>query len=205
MDCIFDARKHLDMCWADIEQCSINGSAQSQFIGAMLYVAFNHCDGIQILAQKKNFASACALLRPLLETSFRAMWLHRCATEEQVQNCMENDNWKSARDLAQEVEAKNGNTPILSNIWSDLRPMLHSYTHGGVQNALRQLGFENSITPNLTDLEVFQLMQAVGLLSWMLLVEFIDLSKNEKLLDSLENLSVGLSEWAFNKQRQPMQ
>lgn len=205
MDCIFKTREHIEVCWGAIEECSIDGSAQSQFIGAMLYVAFNHCDAIQILAQKKNFASAYALVRPMLETSFRAMWLHRCATEEQIQNCMENDKWKSAWDLVQEIEAKNGNTPILSRIWSDVRPMLHSYTHGGVQNAVRQLGRDNSIMPNLPDLEVFQLMQTTGLLSWMILAEMIDMSKNESQLEVFERLSVGLSDWAFNKQRQPTQ
>lgn len=205
MECIFRARDHIEACWTSIEECSIEGLAQSQFIGAMLYVAFNHCDGIQTLAQKKNFASAYALVRPMLETSFRAMWLHRCATEEQVQSCMDNDKWKSAWDLVQEIEATNGNTPILSGIWSDVRPVLHSYTHGGVQNAVRQLGSENSIMPNLPDLEVFQLMQTVGLLSWMILAEMIDLSKNESQLAVFEELGEGLSEWAFNKQRQPTQ
>lgn len=203
MECIFKAREHIEICWDAIEECSIDSSAQSQFIGAMLYVAFNHCDGIQILAQKSNFASAYALVRPMLETSFRAMWLHRCATKEQIQSCMDHDKWKSAWDLIQEIEAQNGNVPILSGIWSDVRPMLHSYTHGGVQNAVRQLGYDNSIMPNLPDLEVFQLMQTVGLLSWMILAEMIDLSKSESQLEVFEKLSKGLSDWAFNKQRQP--
>ena len=203
MECIFKAKDHIEACWDSIEECSIEGSVQSQFIGAMLYVAFNHCDGIQTLAQKKNFVSAYALVRPMLETSFRAMWLHSCATEEQIQSCMDNDKWKSAWDLVQEIEAKNGNTPILSGIWSDVRPVLHSYTHGGVQNAVRQLGFESSIMPNLPELEVFQLMQTVGLLSWMILAEMIDLSKNESQLEVFEKLGEGLSEWAFNKERHP--
>jgi len=205
MDCIFEARNHIETCWGAIEQCSIDGSTQTQFIGAMLYVAFNHCDGIQVLAQKRNFASAYALVRPMLETTFRAMWLHRCATEEQIKNCMEKDKWKSAWDLVQEIETVNGNTPTLSAIWSDVRPVLHSYTHGGVQNAIRQLGYENSITPNIPDLEVFKLMQTVGLLSWMLLAEMIDLSKNDSQLGVFEKLGKGLSCWAFNKQKQPTQ
>jgi hypothetical protein len=205
MECIFEAREHIERCWGAIVECSIDSSTHSQFIGAMLYVAFNHCDGIQTLAKQKNFASACALVRPMLETSFRAIWLHRCATEEQIQRCLETDKWKSAWDLIQEIEEKNGNTPILSGIWSDVRPMLHSYTHGGVQNAVRQLGYDNSIMPNLPDLEIFQLMKTVGLLSWMILGEMIDLSKNESQLEVFEKLGKGLSEWAFNKQRQPTQ
>ncbi|MCF6226389.1 MAG: DUF5677 domain-containing protein [Xanthomonadales bacterium] len=205
MDCIFEAKEHIETCWRAIEKCSIDGLAQSQFVGAMLYVAFNHCDGIQTLAQKKNFASAYALVRPMLETSFRAIWLHSCATDEQVQNCMEKDRWESAWNLILEIEEKNDNAPILSGIWSDARPRLHSYTHGGVEIAIRQLGNESSIAPNLSDLEVFQLMQTVGFVSWMVLGEIINLSKNESQLGVFEKLGEGLSEWAFNRERQPLQ
>jgi len=203
MDCIFKLREHIEICWGGLEQCSIDGQDPSRFIGAMLYVAFNHCDGIQTLAQQKNFSSACALVRPMLETSFRAMWLHRCATKEQIDNCIATDNWKSAWKLVQEIENKNDNNLILSSIWSDLKPLLHSYTHGGVENAFRQLGYESEITPNLSDLEIFQLMQIVGLISWMLLAEMIDLSKNDSQLDVFESLGNSLSEWAFTKQNQP--
>ncbi|WP_353681528.1 DUF5677 domain-containing protein [Alteromonas sp.] len=62
----------------------------------MLFVSLNHCDAIQLLAQKRNFASAYALLRPLFETTFRSMWLHRCATDEQLNKCIQKDEWESA-------------------------------------------------------------------------------------------------------------
>ena len=57
-----------------------------------------------------------------------------------------------------ENENENENTPILSGIWDEFKPKLHSYTHGGVQNALRQVGHENSISPNMPNVEIFQLM-----------------------------------------------
>ncbi|PCJ86072.1 MAG: hypothetical protein COA54_09535 [Thiotrichaceae bacterium] len=203
MECVLKAREQIESIWEAIELCPVDGDAHKRFISAMLFVSFNHCDGIQILVQKKNFASAYALVRPLLETSFRAIWLHRCANEQQIQECMEKDKWKSAWDLVQEIEAYNGNTPILSNIWSEMRPLMHSYTHGGVQNAFRQLGDGNSVTPNIPDIEVFQLMQTVGLMSWLILAEVIDLSKNSDQLKLFEELGKGLNQWAFNKSIQP--
>lgn len=199
MECVFKAREQIEAIWGAIEHCSVGGGAHEKFISAMLFVSFNHCDGIQTLVQNKNFSSAYALIRPLLETSFRAIWLHRCANEQQIQECMENDQWKSAWVMVQEIETYNSNTPILSNIWSEMRPLMHSYTHGGVHNALRQLGDGNSVTPNIPDIEVFQLMQTVGLMSWLLLAEIIDLSKNKEQLKLFEELGKGLNQWAFNK------
>ncbi len=157
MECIFKAREHIDCIWSAIEEIRIESpSTKGKFVSTMLFVAFNHCDGIQTLVKKKNFASAYALVRPLLESSFRAFWLHRCATEDQVKKCIDSDNWKSAWGLINAYETEMEFSPTLSNIWSELRPSLHSYTHGGLQIASRHIDSENTITPNVSDEEVLQ-------------------------------------------------
>ncbi|MBR9866958.1 MAG: hypothetical protein GYB20_07740 [Oceanospirillales bacterium] len=200
MECIFKARDQIDCIWREIEKCNIdNPSEKINFISTMLYVAFNHCDGIQTLAQKRNFASAFALVRPLLESSFRAIWLHRCATESQIKKCLETDKWKSALGLAKEIESEMEFTPILSEVWSELRPSLHSYTHGGVHIAVKHINDENIISPNIEDQEVLQLMQIVGLISLYILAEFIDLSKNIEQFQIYEKVGNDFVNWAFNK------
>jgi hypothetical protein len=155
--------------------------------------------GIQTLAQKRNFASAFALVRPLLESSFRAIWLHRCATESQIKKCLETDKWKSAWDLAKEIESEMEFTPVLSKVWSELRPSLHSYTHVGVHIAVKHINDENTISPNIEDQEVLQLMQIVGLISFIIFAEFIDLSKNNEQLQIYERIGNDYVNWAFNK------
>lgn len=197
MECIFQARDQIDRIWGAIEECDVDPTTRSKFVSTMLFVAFNHCDGIQTLAQKKNFASAYALVRPLLETSFRAIWLHRCANDLQLNNCMGKDKWKSAWDLIQEIEAEMEFSPTLSNLWSEMLPLMHSFTHGGVQNAIRHLGNGNTITPNVPDEEVLQLMQTVGLLSWFIFGEFVDLSKDNEQLHIYEDIGNNLYKWAF--------
>lgn len=176
MECIFKAKEQIERIWNAIEKCTIKPpSTRVNFISTMLYVAFNHCDGIQTLAEKRNFASAFALVRPLLESSFRAIWLHRCATNQELTKCIETDEWKSAWNLVNKIEAEMNFSPILSKMWSELRPSLHSYTHGGIEIAIRHITDESTITPNVSDEEVLQLMQIVGLMSWLIFAEFIDL------------------------------
>jgi len=146
-------------------------------------------------------------MRPLLETTYRAVWLNKCATEKQVMLRIEKDDWqnKSAWHHAQEIESKTGNAPILSKIWSDSRKLLHSYSHGGNQNAFRQLGDENWVTPNIPDEEIFQLSQVVALMIFVVCNELIELSENQEHIDTLEQLSNQIQQWAFNKSSQGTQ
>ena len=198
MECVFKARDHIDCIWRALEEINIDSpSTKGKFVSTMLFVAFNHCDGIQTLVEKKNFASAYALVRPLLESTFRAFWLHRCATEDQVAKCIDSDKWKPAWDLINAYEAEMEFSSTLSNIWSELRPTLHSYTHGGLQIASRHINSESTVTPNVSDEEVLQLMQIVGLISWLIFAEFIDLAKSDEHYELYENLGRELHEWAF--------
>ena len=198
MECIFKAKEQIDLIWNAIEKCNIGKpSIRVNFIVTMLYAAFSHCDGVQTLAERSNFASAFALVRTLLESSFRAIWLHRCATETQIEKCLETDKWKSAWELVNEIEAKMKFSPMLSKMWGELRPSLHSYTHGGVHIAVRHITDENTITPNVSDEEILQLMQIVGLLSWLIFAEFIDLSEDNEQMPLYQNIGKELKEWAF--------
>jgi len=199
MECIFKVREQLEKIWELSESCSVSGTRRNRLITSMLFVSLNHCDAIQLLSQKKNFASSYALLRPLFETTFRAIWLHRCADDNQVAKCIETDDWKSAWKLVQEIESHTGNAPIFSKMWEELRDFMHSFTHGGIQNAARQISDDNFITPSLSDDEIFQLMQKVGLFSWTILGELIDLAENEDLIPIYEELGHTLQGWAFNK------
>jgi len=199
MECIFKLREEIDKVWSESEKCSVKGTDHNRFISAMLFVSLNHCDAIQLLIQKRNFASSYALVRPLLETTFRSVWLHRCASEEQINKCIEKDKWKSSWDLVQAIEKHSDNAPILSKVWEDLRPLMHSYTHGGVQNAFRQLGDGNYVTPNIDDKEILQLIQIVALISFVILAELIDLSENTESLEVLEEISESIQQWALNK------
>lgn len=199
MESIFQAREQLEETWRISELCIARNIGRNRLVSSMLFVALNHADAIQVLAQQRNFASAYALIRPLFETTFRAIWLFRCATEDQVEKLKATDDWKSAWELVLEIEEHKGQAPILSRMWSDMRLLMHSFTHGGFQNAYRQLGENNVVSPNLPDEEVFQLMQKVGLFSWVILGELIDLSEKEELLSMFEVLGNKLNRWAFNQ------
>ena len=162
----------MDRVWELVESCTIdNCTVQSDLACPMLYVSLSHCDVIQLLLEQGNLASTNALLRPLFETTIRSIWLCRCASEDQVTRCIETDDWKSPWVLSLEIESSTDRAPVLSWLWSGLRSNMHRYTHGGIQNAVRHIGVDEVITPNISEDDILTLMKIVGFLSLMILCE----------------------------------
>ncbi len=201
MESIFQLRQQLEDIWVCIETISIENTPHKKFIGAMFYVALNHCDAIQILLQKRNFASADALARPMLETTIRSIWLNRVASEKQIQQCMDRDKFQSSWEMTEALENDANMPPMLSKFWSYLKPVMHSYTHGGVENALRQIHEDGSISPSKPESEIESYIQIVGAMSITVLSEMSSLTANNNMGSKLKELEGNYLEWAFNKQR----
>ncbi|MGF1742222.1 DUF5677 domain-containing protein [Vibrio profundum] len=197
MDCVFKAREHIDIVWRIAEQLEVTGTHKNRFISAMFFASINHCDAIQVLTKQRNFASSFALLRPLLENTFRAVWLHNCASIEQSQKAMIKGKWPSAWDAINSIEELSGCPKLLSKIWSDMRNHMHDFTHGGSELAYRHFGEDNVITPNVDDSEVLRLIQIVVLVSSYVLSQHIELSENEKAIRLLERLVDQSTSWCF--------
>jgi hypothetical protein len=77
---------------------------------------------------------------------------------------------------------------------------MHSYTHGGKENALRQLGNGLYITPNIDEEEVRQVIQLVGLISWTVLSEVSRLAEKNDIETELNQIGDDLISWAFKEE-----
>lgn len=188
MDCIFKAREHVDNAWLIAEKLGVLATDKNKFISSMLYTSMNHCDAIQVLVQQQNLASSSALLRPLFENTFRAVWLHNCASEEQSLKVMNSkDGWPSPWNAIQLIEAQSDNPKLLSKLWEIMRENMHDFTHGGRELAYRQIG-GNIITSNISYSEVFELMKIVVLFSSYVLSQLIELSEDKDAILLLEDL-----------------
>jgi len=104
---------------------------------ALLRIAFDH--GSSIIFNFMNHGpelagSPFALLRPMNEALKRGTWFAFCATNEETQDFIHNDNLPK-RNLAKEIERHppfdrfHIFTAQYDNAWAKL----HSFTHGGAQ------------------------------------------------------------------------
>lgn len=194
------AKKQIEIVWKLSEKCPVKASERNRFASALLYIALKHCEAIQSLVAAQNYASSLALMRPLMETTYRAIWIHRCASQEELEKCLESDQWKSAWELVKQVEATNDYPPLLSKVWSDSRTLLHSYTHGGTQTAFRHIAEDGFISPVLSDQEIFEVVRITGIFSFSILCELVDMSHGEDLSTEVESMSESLQNWAFNNE-----
>ncbi|HEY0891672.1 MAG TPA: DUF5677 domain-containing protein [Cellvibrio sp.] len=186
MKIIFDIRDYLERVWAISEKISFDGSANSQFIGSMLFSTLNICDAMQLLIEKRNFVSSNILLRSLYEYMFRSFWLNRVAEFEDIQRCMKEDKWPATAALHTSIKGMNEIIDLLAAEKVKIQSILNSYIHGGSQNPLSQLGDDNYITPNIPDTEVIYLLQVVQLCSYVILCESIYLSNTNEFDSEVE-------------------
>lgn len=192
MKIVFDAREYLEKIWGLIEEIYIGGTAKEQFTGAMFYSTLNICDAIQVLIQERNFVSSNILVRPLFEYAFRSFWLARVATNEEARLSMESDSWPTTRGLHEAIQGKNEIVDLLAKEKLQINQKLHSFTHGGNQNPLSQLGQENYITPNISDSERNYFLKVTLLSSFLVISEVAHLSRTNKYGLELEILGQDL-------------
>jgi hypothetical protein len=81
-------REYIEEMWHLLQRVPLTGDIRSRYIGAVLFSAFNICDGIASPPKRKNYVSSNILVRLLFEYIFRAFWLSRVATNEQIESCV---------------------------------------------------------------------------------------------------------------------
>lgn len=194
MKIVFDTREYLEEAWHLIERIPLAADARNQYVGAMLFSAFNICDGMQLLIQKGNFVSSNILVRSLFEYVFRAFWLSRVATNEQAVSSMKLDSWPKTLKLHEDIKEKSGIIDLLCSERMKISKILHSYTHGGNQNPLSQMGNDGYITPNIPDQEVIYFLRVLQLSAFFVLSELIYLSGSKEFDGALTKIGEKLVE-----------
>jgi Family of unknown function (DUF6988) len=152
MSLIDDLSQRGDELRAQVRQMLERHQYSTTIKGVMLvaYVdlALEHHAAIWLLRERELFGSAFALVRPLYDTVFRALWIGAKATDEQVEQASRDDlDWLRIP-LLDDIKQVYFGSQALNDAglaqaadeffkgMKKLMKVLHSYTHPG----LRQLG-----------------------------------------------------------------
>ena len=153
-----------------------------QFGGALLHLGLVHHASIVRLIDEKHYASAFALLRPLIETFVRHHWVMHLASETVVLGFSQgNDPDLSSLAIIDKLEADGILTE--GNISSLVKPVwgtVCDFTHSGGRIISCHLN-GSSIEPSFTEREVSNVLKiACG---WVILIacSLADWSGNKKL------------------------
>lgn len=125
-------------------------------------IAREHYAAILLLLQQEppSYATAFALLRPVLEATLRGEWIAECATDQQIKTFVHGgkrqlDMSSLVGALQKRSEADNMHSVLYENLW----PIVSAYTHTYEYQLLHWLSVEPPI-PNYAPEQVAWLLNA---------------------------------------------
>lgn len=144
-----------------INELCLKSDLRSRAASVCFAIAQQHHSAILILLSNKPpvAATALALLRLLLEATFRGLWVSHCASDEQVESFVSGD--KKQLDMANVTKALGAcfnKDHVQQVLHTKLWPVLSAYTHTYELQIQRWLG-DTVIEPNYTDQELLWLLE----------------------------------------------
>ena len=159
---IAESRKLLH--WIDAETHGltfrIDETERSKIAMGCFFVCRQHCAAVVLLIELKQYTSANALRRLILEALIRGEWFFRCATEEELNKFKESKELKDKkiRELVQAIEETLGDKgSIRSEIIRDQLNMMHDFAHTGYHQLEKQFSGDD-IEPTYTEDEMGELV-----------------------------------------------
>ena len=157
-----DSSQHIEISekfiqWLDkqIDGLVIGTDLRRKLAAGCLDMADEHHKAIIILISKRLNGAAFALMRLLFESYVRGVWLHRCATESELDDFTKGQIpkfWKLVAAVEKTDGYKNG---VISRIKSRSWDAMNGYTHTGFQQIARR-HTESTIQPNYDDAEILE-------------------------------------------------
>jgi len=143
----------------------LNGDFRSKVAAACFAVSQQHHNSILILLSRNPplQATGFALLRPLVESVVRGLWLSHIATDVQVDEYV---NSGTKLDMASMIKSLDGVTGLnaYQSMYKQNWSVLSAYTHTGEFQVQRWLK-TNDIEPSYSEPEIAELIRLSGLVA----------------------------------------
>ena len=145
-------------------------------------IAIEHQAAIALLAGASLYGSAFALLRVLVESLVRGLWLQSCATDAEIEKFKRGKLDKTFAKLAEEFETKI-ETPsgVLSNFKATAWDALNGFTHTGFHQVSRRHSV-GRVEGSYPDHEVAKAFGVTGALGLIAAGQLIAMSGHEESL-----------------------
>jgi hypothetical protein len=123
-------------------------------------IVIEHHAAIDLLIKEGLFVSAFALVRPLAETVYRAAWVNACATPQQLEQLVTDDDFGFPNDMTERADAAYATDGFFKKIKKSSWKSMCSYAHSGLLQVQRQHGAEDvSIGSNYSEAEILEVLK----------------------------------------------
>jgi hypothetical protein len=140
----------------------------------LFFICFQHCSAVLVLVKKDLHSSSEALIRPVIETYLRAIWVKYCA-KDTVINELQSDKgefpglFKLLNVVEKEAPAFQEHD-FLSQKIKPLVCNMHDFTHGGMQSVARQYSGD-SLSSDRAPEDVKAVINIVVLITYLILCD----------------------------------
>jgi hypothetical protein len=119
-------------------------------------ILVEHQESVLLLVMHEKPGSASALVRPVVEGAFRAMWINLPATDEEVEKFNQKDKIDLQFDgIAEALDKAYGGETFLHDFKKHAWKSLNSYTHGGMHQIGRRF-VKHEVENNYNERELYE-------------------------------------------------
>ncbi len=119
-----------------------------------------HYDSITSLIERGNIGSSIALLRTLLDTEYRGLWVMSVEKEYEVEQYLNGELHLHKKDISRELDKVYDTDKYFQTTKKDAWRVLSDYTHTGIYQIKKRLS-ENKIGSFYTDDDIVTTLEVI--------------------------------------------
>ncbi len=181
------SKSELLIQWLDrkIDGLEVSSAERTRLAAGCLDVALEHQKAIVLLVCKKLYGSAFSLSRLIFEAYVRGVWLHRCASDSEIERYKKDKLKKTFDSLIQDIEKIDGfKEGVLSDVKATNWKAMNSYTHSGYLQLVRR-NKKETIEPNYTSEEIIEVLNNANAIGMLCVLQLALLAGNRVLANDI--------------------
>ena len=154
----------------------VGNDERQRLLIAYFDICMEHIQSIHLLLNHKMYGSAFALVRPFYETYYRALWMLKFATDEEIEGIQNNKfQFPYMGSKIKELDSIYSGTDFFEKMKSYSWNAMCDYAHSGTLQLSRRWT-EDELEPNYADAEIIEVIKGTRVI--LLMFAFVVLKEH---------------------------
>lgn len=179
------SRQHIEWIDSRVNGLAVSAELRFRLAAACLHQALEHSRAIVLLVESRLVGSAFSLVRLLFESYARGVWLHQCASEQDIARYTEDKLELPFAAMLQKIEQLEAfSAGNLSAIKQRSWLAMNSFTHTGFRQVVRR-STSTTVDSNYPEEEIVEALRFAPATAFMVAVELAHMARNDSLANEL--------------------
>lgn len=164
----------------EANDAEIDASTKNKLSAACLDASYEYARAIIKLSKLSMHGAAFALIRSLFESYVRGVWLHKCATESDVDKFIRGKDIGKFESIVSSLEKIDGfKIGTLAKVKKKFWKPMNGFTHTGYQQVVRRITSEY-IEPNYDEDEILEAINFAGIIGCLTAIAICDIANDRE-------------------------